>query len=226
MKDKALHRYRLIFCLCLAAAIAAVIGGCSDGPRTCTPRIELSAEQVLSTYQLSLSQENLLAACDLVDDEVRDECFALAAAYTRYGTASKELADLVRARYGEKLADSFTSSTVATFRCVAIQSLFFSCSQGDIAVYAGAVELVARGEDFLMTVGDIETDFILQKCGNSWKISRLSGTADWSRSIQTATRQLDSLSDRFGLIGVNIDSPSPPSESEVTSMLMLRKPPK
>ena len=221
MKDKALQRCRLIFCLCLAA----LIGGCSDGPGACTPRIELSAEQVLSTYQLALSQENLLAACDLVDDGVRNECLALAAAYTRYDAAARELADLVRAQYGEKLADSFTSLTVATFRCVAIQSLFFSCSEGDIAVYAGAVELVPRGEDFLLAVGEIETDFILRKCGNSWKVSRLSGSDDWSRSIQTASRQLDSLSERFGRIGGNIESPNPPSASDVTSMLMLRSAP-
>ncbi len=226
MKDNALHRYRPIFCLCLAAALAAFIGGCSDGPMTCTPRIELSAEQVLSTYQHSLTQENLLAACDLVDDEVYDECLTLAAAYTRYDTASRRLADLVRAQYGDKLADSFMSSTVATFRCVTIQSLFFSCSEDDIAVYAGSVELVPRGEDFLLAVGDIETDFILRKCGNSWKVSRLSGSDDWSRSIKTASRQLNSLSDRFGRIGGNIDAPRPPSESEVTSMLMLRRAPK
>ena len=222
MKDNALQRYRLIFCLCLAA----LIGGCSDGRGVCTPRIELSAEQVLTTYQSSLSQENLRAACDLVDDRVRDQCLALAAAYTRYDKAARRLAELVRAQYGDELAESFMSRTVATFRCVAIQSLFFSCSEEDIAVYAGSVELVARREDFLLMVGEIETDFFLRKCGSSWKVSRLSGNADWQRSMRTAGKQLDSLSDRFSRIAGNIEGPGRLSQSEVTSLLMLRSDPK
>ncbi len=218
MNDNALQRYCLTFCLCLVP----VIGGCSDPHAGCTPRIELSASEVLTVYQRSLSQENLGGIPDLVDEEVRDQCLELSEAYTRYDKAGRRLAELVRSQYGEELAESFMSGTFATFSCVAIQSLFFACSEEDIPIYAGSVELVPRSEGLLLTVDDTQTDLFLRKCGSSWKVSRLSGNADWRRSMRTAGKQLDALSERFDCIAINIEGPDRLSESQVSSLLMLR----
>ena len=221
MNDNALQRYCSIFCLCLVA----VIGGCSDRPAGHTPRIELSASKVLTKYQRSLSQENLGGIPDLVDDEVRDECLELAEAYTRYDKAGRRLAELVRSQYGQELAESFMTSPFATFRCVAIQSLFFAFSQEDIPIYAGPVELVPRSEGFLLMVDDTQTDFFLRKCGSSWKVSRLAGNADWRRSMRTAGKQLDALSECFDRIAINIEGPERLSEIHVNSLLMLQREP-